>query len=69
MESIAEGHRKLTGLGTSGGIAAGSVGEGGAVGPIIGVGRSRPSADQPCGVRAFFLRFASLRFRFTLGFS
>ena len=26
-------------------------------------------ADQPCGVRAFFLRLASLRLRFTLGFS
>jgi hypothetical protein len=31
-------------------------------------GPGRP-LDQPCGVRAFFLRFASLRFRFTLGFS
>jgi hypothetical protein len=31
-------------------------------------GPGRPT-DQPCGVRAFFLRFASLRFRFTLGFS
>jgi hypothetical protein len=27
------------------------------------------STAQPCCVRAFFLRFASLRFRFTLGFS
>jgi hypothetical protein len=35
----------------------------------LGRGEFRPWADQPCGVRAFFLRFASLRFRFTLGFS
>ena len=28
-----------------------------------------PGLAQPACVRAFFLRFASLRFRFTLGFS
>jgi len=32
-------------------------------------GGSPPVRYQACCVRAFFLRFASLRFRFTLGFS
>ena len=63
LDAILKGHRS----GTSGGrpprsrwAADGPVG-------VQALGRAGPA--QPTCVRAFFLRFASLRLRFTLGFS
>ena len=65
LDTILKGHRS----GTSGGRAtAVAVGRRWARGDT-GAGRSGGGPAQPTCVRAFFLRFASLRFRFTEGFS
>ena len=64
LDTILKGHRS----GTSGGRAtAVTVGRRWARGETGAAGRARPA--QPTCVRAFFLRFASLRLRFTEGFS
>ena len=60
LDAISKGHRS----GTSGGRPTLAVDRG-----ARGDGRRRAEPAQPACVRAFFLRFASLRLRFTLGFS
>ena len=61
--------RRVTGLATSGGRSADA--RGGSPGRPwgAGLGGRRWRRAQPACVRAFFLRFASLRLRFTDGFS
>lgn len=54
-------------MATSGGVGLRGTSAGGP--PMTPWGAVGSRLAQPACVRAFFLRFASLRFRFTLGFS